>query len=107
MVSWVWMIRVAASCALATTNSLSVRSDSVLAGEWRAAIEELAKRETWDRLLPKIREMLPEYRLSKFQRALPDWAAREMLEAFVLDVEGAQRTAGKRAMRAVDGSNRP
>ncbi len=34
--------------------------------------------------------LLPEFRLSKFQRALPEWATREMVEAYLLDVAGAR-----------------
>jgi ATP-dependent Lhr-like helicase len=72
---------------------IRVRGDSVLPGEWRRHLVELSDRATWEALLPQIRAGLPEYRLSKFQRALPDWAQREMVERFLLDVEGARRTA--------------
>lgn len=38
-----------------------------------------------------IRRSLPDYRLSKFQDLLPEWAEREMLAEFLLDLEGARR----------------
>ena len=42
-------------------------------------------------LSEKVHRLLPEYRLSKFQRALPEWASREMIEAYLLDVPGMMR----------------
>lgn len=35
-----------------------------------------------------VSESLPEYRLSKFQSALPGWAVVEMLESLLLDMDG-------------------
>ena len=37
---------------------------------------------------------LPSWRLSKFQRALPEWAQQEMLSRFLLDLEGAATFCG-------------
>jgi len=41
-----------------------------------------------------VRRSLPEYRLSKFQDLLPEWAEREMLAEFLLDLEGAKAFLG-------------
>lgn len=71
------------------------KSNSILQGEWRAAVASLADREAWAALLPKVRAALPEYRLSKFQRALPEWAQAEMVEAYLLDVAGVVEVAGR------------
>jgi ATP-dependent helicase Lhr and Lhr-like helicase len=38
-----------------------------------------------------ILEQLPEYRLSKFQRVLPDPYAQEMISAYLLDIPGTIR----------------
>jgi ATP-dependent Lhr-like helicase len=81
------------------------KSNSILQGEWRAAVTALADREGWATLLPKVRAALPEYRLSKFQRALPEWAQAEMVEAYLLDVDGVvdvARRAGQLAPGAAD-----
>ncbi len=45
--------------------------------------------EVWKELLAK----LPEYRLSKFQRAMPERAAREMIGEYLLDWERARECA--------------
>jgi ATP-dependent Lhr-like helicase len=39
----------------------------------------------------KLRSLVPEYRLSKFQRALPDAAQSEMVGTYLLDYDGASR----------------
>ena len=41
--------------------------------------------------------MVPEYRLSKFQRLLPDRCQVEMVGAYLLDFEGTQATMSKLA----------
>ncbi|MFB6374574.1 MAG: hypothetical protein ABEN55_15960, partial [Bradymonadaceae bacterium] len=41
-----------------------------------------------------VRKSLPDYRLSKFQDLLPEWAEREVLAEFLLQVEGAKNFAG-------------
>ena len=38
-------------------------------------------------------ERLPQFRLSKFQRAMPEWAVREMLGEVLLDAGRARLTA--------------
>jgi ATP-dependent Lhr-like helicase len=37
---------------------------------------------------------LPEYRLSKFQKALPPEFSEEMVARYLLDVEGTRRVVG-------------
>jgi ATP-dependent Lhr-like helicase len=51
----------------------------------------------WEReaLWSTVRRSLPDYRLSKFQALLPDWAEREMLAEFLLDMEGARAFVGQ------------
>jgi ATP-dependent Lhr-like helicase len=39
----------------------------------------------------KLRSLVPEYRLSKFQQALPEAWQTEMIGAYLLDFEGAAR----------------
>jgi ATP-dependent Lhr-like helicase len=84
------------------TDNLSVKAtaDSLLPGAWRDALATLADPAAWEALMPDIRASLPDYRLSKFQRALPEWAQREMIEGYLLDIPGAARTAAA-AGRAV------
>ncbi len=74
---------------------IRARADSLLPGEWRELLRELGAATAWETLLPEVRDRLPEYRLSKFQRALPSWAQREMIEWFLLDVPGAIEVAGR------------
>lgn len=69
------------------------KSNSILQREWQSAVFALANVDAWRDLLPKVRAALPEYRLSKFQRALPDWAQAEMVEAYLLDVGGVVAVA--------------
>jgi len=71
---------------------LRIEGDGVTHG----AIDDLVNRMTgegfwkdqgvWRAILAR----LPEYRLSKFQPALPDNASREMIGAYLLDMEGAR-----------------
>lgn len=61
-----------------------------------AALRRLADESFWSD--PNVRRniamRLPDYRLSKFQPALPDAAQREMVEAWLLDVTGTLRFLG-------------
>ena len=58
-----------------------------------AAIRAMSKEGFWEREDTRraILASVPEYRLSKFQSALPPWAAAEMVGVYFLDFEG---TAG-------------
>jgi ATP-dependent Lhr-like helicase len=42
-------------------------------------------------LRQKLRSLVPEYRLSKFQQVLPDQWQTEMVGGYLLDFEGAGR----------------
>jgi len=44
----------------------------------------------------KLRSLVPEYRLSKFQQLLPDRLQTEMVGAYLLDFEGAARVLADR-----------
>ncbi len=44
-----------------------------------------------DTLRSKLRSLVPEYRLSKFQRVLPDALQTELVGSYLLDFEGARR----------------
>ena len=58
------------------------------------AVTQLANPRVWDDGLRQVvQDRCPEYRLSKFQRALPPWAQQEMVQSFLLDIPGAQRVA--------------
>ena len=63
-------------------------------GEGFDPMAEIRRADTWsDAMRREVEAALPPYRLSKFQRALPDWAQREMLAGYLLDWEGAQAVA--------------
>ena len=72
--------------------AVEVRGEGVSHDSFAAALEKLASDNYWQDVATwdAIRARLPEYRLSKFQKALPEWAEREMLERFLLDGEGAR-----------------
>ena len=57
-------------------------------------IDDLRSPSRIDELWEEVHRLLPDYRLSKFQPALPDWAVREMLEAYLLDVSAMCRFLG-------------
>ncbi len=71
-------------------------------------IETLSDTEFWEdeRLWREVAEGLPGYRLSKFQPVLPPWAEREMLAAYLLDIEGAWRWVTGKSADAVLGLGR-
>jgi ATP-dependent Lhr-like helicase len=60
------------------------------------ALVEVAQSAFWDDAGRRkaLQSRIPPYRLSKFQDALPDAAAAEMLAAFFLDPSGARAVAG-------------
>lgn len=59
----------------------------------RSAIAQMSEEGFWGRegTQTEILSRVPEYRLSKFQIALPQWAATEMVGGYLLDFEGAWR----------------
>jgi ATP-dependent Lhr-like helicase len=63
--------------------------DRTRCDEVRARLDDpalWANRKLWE----EVAEMLPSYRLSKFQPLMPDWVERELMAGYFLDVEGAR-----------------
>ena len=61
---------------------------------WSNAMAFLEDPDTWRPDASHWEEILlglPDFRLSKFQRVLPPWAVLEMMEAFLLDRQSAER----------------
>jgi ATP-dependent Lhr-like helicase len=56
-------------------------------------LERLQGQDLWanDTLWAEIAELLPNYRLSKFQPLMPPWVMREHVADYLLDVRGARR----------------
>ncbi len=78
---------------LADNFSLRITGPGVRDGTVRSALSDLSASGFWER--PETRTTLlarlPAYRLSKFQDALPEAFALEMVGRYLLDVEAAQR----------------
>lgn len=73
--------------------AVRVSGDGVSDGALRDAVGRMNSAGFWDDPV-RMRELLarlPPYRLSKFQDALPDRFAVEMIGGYLLDVSGAQR----------------
>jgi ATP-dependent Lhr-like helicase len=70
--------------------SVRIEGDGVSHDTVRAQLESLSVPELWSSpdTLSKLRSFVPEYRLSKFQRVLPDRYQSEMIGAYLLDFEG-------------------
>lgn len=70
-----------------------VEGDGVTHEAISGALIRMAQPDFWDD--PEVRRAilgrLPEYRLSKFQRAMPDALALEMIGGYLLDIPGAVR----------------
>ncbi len=71
---------------------LRIEGDGVTHGTVGAVIARMAGETLWkdDGFWREILARLPDYRLSKFQKALPDAASTEMLGAYLLDVDGTR-----------------
>ena len=69
-----------------------VQGDGITHKTIRAAIDRMSTPEFWERENTRsaILARIPEYRLSKFQLALPEWAAAEMVGAYLLDFSGTR-----------------
>ena len=69
-----------------------VQGDGITHETVRAAIDRMSAPEFWerDKTRSAILARIPEYRLSKFQLALPEWAAAEMVGAYLLDFSGTR-----------------
>lgn len=74
----------------ASSDNFRVRlSDEAKPGEFREALAQLTRAEFWEEPArrSKLLASLPEYRLSKFQQALPREFAQEMVFDYLLDIE--------------------
>jgi ATP-dependent Lhr-like helicase len=76
---------------VADNLQLRIEGDGLTHETFRAVIGQMATQSFWD--TPEIRRAvlakLPGYRLSKFQDCLPERFAVEVIERYLLDVEGA------------------
>ncbi|MEE8522589.1 MAG: DEAD/DEAH box helicase [Thermoanaerobaculia bacterium] len=72
---------------------LKIEGTGVSHGAVKEAIDAISAPGFWrdSERLAEISRGLPEYRLSKFQRALPAWCSTEMLSDFLLDIVGTVR----------------
>jgi ATP-dependent Lhr-like helicase len=81
---------------VADNFQLRIEGDGIRHETVREVIASMAKRAFWD--APDVRKAvlarLPGYRLSKFQDCLPERFALEVIERYLLDVEGAVRWLG-------------
>jgi hypothetical protein len=73
--------------------SVRIEGDGVSHETVRAQLEALSPPELWSSAdtRSKLRSLVPEYRLSKFQRVLPDRWQSEMIGAYLLDFDGTAR----------------
>ena len=82
--------------AVVDNFQLRIEGDGVGHESVREAITKMTSRSFWDE--PDTRRAvltrLPEYRLSKFQDCLPEKFALEMVETYLLDVDGTVRWLG-------------
>ncbi|MCY7324431.1 MAG: DEAD/DEAH box helicase [Phormidesmis sp. CAN_BIN36] len=78
---------------IADNFRLKIEGDSVSLATVSLAIERMSHAEFWQHPSTTrfIFEQLPDYRLSKFQRALPDDYALEMISSYLLDISGTVR----------------
>jgi ATP-dependent Lhr-like helicase len=78
---------------VADNFQLKVEGDSVTPQALLDIIDRMRTDTFWtDRnVWGPIYANLPEYRLSKFQKAMPSECAEEMVARYLLDVEGARR----------------
>ena len=69
-----------------------VQGDGVTHERIRAAIDQISAPDFWESEKTRfaILARVPEYRLSKFQLALPEWAAAEMVGAYLLDFSSSR-----------------
>lgn len=71
---------------------LRIQGDGLSNETVRAAIASMSRLGFWKSAETRsaILARIPAYRLSKFQQALPDWAAEEMVGAYLLDFDATQ-----------------
>ncbi len=71
---------------------LRIQGDGISNDTVRAAIARMSRLGFWksEETRSAILARIPEYRLSKFQQAVPDWAAKEMVGGYLLDFDATQ-----------------
>jgi len=77
-----------------TADNFCVRVRSAADDDFNAVLLHLRGPELWEDGAFWARIPLPSWRLSKFQRALPEWAQQEMRSHHLLDLEGAADFCG-------------
>jgi ATP-dependent Lhr-like helicase len=72
---------------------LRIEGDGVTHAAVASAIQTMSAARFWhsEETRAAMLARVPDYRLSKFQLALPAWAAAEMVGRYLLDFEGAAR----------------
>ena len=75
---------------------LKVRLGDVALPQFKEALGQLGQPGTWIELGPRLLKCMPNYRLSKFQAALPEQYSLETVKAYLLDIETATRMAEAR-----------
>ena len=78
-------------------NNLNLRvTGPSTSSELASLIETFRDPAFWSNqsLWSEIAEDLPNYRLSKFQRFMPEWVSREMVASYLLDIQGAWEVLG-------------
>ena len=76
---------------VADNFKLKIEGESLGVASLNLSIEQLSNMEFWHRstLQEYIQSQLPQYRLSKFQQALPDLYSLEMIQNYLLDIPSA------------------
>jgi ATP-dependent Lhr-like helicase len=78
---------------VADNFQLRIEGDRLTVDAIKTIMQRLREADFWtDQVVwQRIMAALPEYRLSKFQRALPPQFSQEMVGRYLLDIEGAKR----------------
>jgi len=78
---------------VADNFAVKIRGGGLDAATFRGGQARLADDGLWqdEKLWREVRELLPGYRLSKFQPLMPEWVEREVLGTYLLDVDGTRR----------------
>ena len=83
---WGWEVR-------ADNFQITVTGEHLTAAIFEDAISEVVKPEFWKSKETQkyLLEKLPNYRFSKFQQVLPDRYALEMVQGYLLDIDGINK----------------
>ncbi|TVQ93962.1 MAG: DEAD/DEAH box helicase, partial [Deltaproteobacteria bacterium] len=83
---------------------IKIRGEDLDLRTFERAVDELRDPEFWEnaQLWDEVAEMLPTYRLSKFQPLMPPWVQREMVATYLLDVQGAWRWLAQASHGSLD-----